>query len=604
MNEQTALKARFLRLLILVCCVLFVPDAFARTEAVDSDFSKFMSYSTEFLLRKASEYEKSVKTDSVLLCYTVIVNKFDRQEELKPAEKDCCCEALSKMGSLYASHYYDYPKAYSCLLKARDIAEENHLDKRLPFIYGKIAGLYEVCELIGKTTSGKQSTLAMYKKTVHAARKVKDWEVFSSAMDNLVNYAYGMHIMDSISSEVDAYLTTHFPATVRSDYIRAHCLTLAAADRGDYAAALHGTDNMESCVAKFPKSNDGYRQRCLFTIDSYRIFFMSMQGTLLARDRQRGIECLDRLVALADSTVTKDFIHAAYLNIRDIYLEFGNRKEADKYDLKALRIMEKMMAENRLARMVDIQFLNDLQTAQEETRKISLQSERRWKMLLTLGIIFAIALFVVFLQYANIRRIRRKNKMLYQQSVEALRVDEENRALLSGYRKEIDELRNQATASQQTAAKSVEENADEPDPEKRTYRGSHLTEEEKKSIYEKILMVLEDTDKICSPEFSLASLVEDIGSKSRYVSQTISECSGKNFSTLLSDRRVKEACRRLNNPTRYGQLTIEAIALSVGFKSRSSFITAFKRSVGLTPSEYLKLCRAKAAHGGAYEAIN
>ena len=38
-------------------------------------------------------------------------------------------------------------------------------------------------------------------------------------------------------------------------------------------------------------------------------------------------------------------------------------------------------------------------------------------------------------------------------------------------------------------------------------------------------------------------------------------------------------------------MTIEAIAIGVGFKSRTSFINAFKREVGLTPSEYMRMAQ-------------
>lgn len=39
----------------------------------------------------------------------------------------------------------------------------------------------------------------------------------------------------------------------------------------------------------------------------------------------------------------------------------------------------------------------------------------------------------------------------------------------------------------------------------------------------------------------------------------------------------------------YGNLTIEAISQGVGFKLRASFISAFKKFTGLTPSQFLKI---------------
>jgi len=51
----------------------------------------------------------------------------------------------------------------------------------------------------------------------------------------------------------------------------------------------------------------------------------------------------------------------------------------------------------------------------------------------------------------------------------------------------------------------------------------------------------------------------------------------------VNNRRIKEACRRLNDRANYDPFTIEAIGQSVGFSSRSAFSKAFKQITGLTP---------------------
>ena len=77
--------------------------------------------------------------------------------------------------------------------------------------------------------------------------------------------------------------------------------------------------------------------------------------------------------------------------------------------------------------------------------------------------------------------------------------------------------------------------------------------------------------------------------------QVIHEKWGENFNSFLNSYRIKEACRRLGDIDHYGQLTIEAIASGVGFRSRTSFVTSFKRITGLTPSEYQRLAREEAS---------
>ena len=44
---------------------------------------------------------------------------------------------------------------------------------------------------------------------------------------------------------------------------------------------------------------------------------------------------------------------------------------------------------------------------------------------------------------------------------------------------------------------------------------------------------------------------------------------------------------------RYGNYTIKAIAESVGYKSPTNFISAFKNITGITPSVYQKIAKGK-----------
>ena len=73
------------------------------------------------------------------------------------------------------------------------------------------------------------------------------------------------------------------------------------------------------------------------------------------------------------------------------------------------------------------------------------------------------------------------------------------------------------------------------------------------------------------------------------MSAIINDVFKKNFKTLLNEYRIREVCRRLSDDENYGQLTIAAIANTVGYNSMNNFITVFKRIVGMTPSKYRQL---------------
>jgi AraC-like DNA-binding protein len=58
---------------------------------------------------------------------------------------------------------------------------------------------------------------------------------------------------------------------------------------------------------------------------------------------------------------------------------------------------------------------------------------------------------------------------------------------------------------------------------------------------------------------------------------------GKGFTLYVNEHRIQEACRILSTDE---NLTIEAIGEEVGFNSKSTFFSAFKKLKGMTPAMY------------------
>jgi AraC-like DNA-binding protein len=86
-------------------------------------------------------------------------------------------------------------------------------------------------------------------------------------------------------------------------------------------------------------------------------------------------------------------------------------------------------------------------------------------------------------------------------------------------------------------------------------------------------------------ELKLASLAKEIGLPAHQVSKLINEKFGKTFTEFVNEYRVAEFIKRVNDK-QYASLTIFGIAMDVGFNSKSSFNTAFKKITGKNPSDY------------------
>ncbi len=113
-------------------------------------------------------------------------------------------------------------------------------------------------------------------------------------------------------------------------------------------------------------------------------------------------------------------------------------------------------------------------------------------------------------------------------------------------------------------------------------------DEESAMLFPRILKVMENDNAIYGLGFGIDNLANILHVPQRSVSKAINVCGGINFHQFLNGYRIREACRLMQNtdPT---STTVEYIAETVGFKSRTSFASLFKKTIGLTPSEYWKM---------------
>ena len=89
------------------------------------------------------------------------------------------------------------------------------------------------------------------------------------------------------------------------------------------------------------------------------------------------------------------------------------------------------------------------------------------------------------------------------------------------------------------------------------------------------------------PDLTLEQLAAQLKLRPKALSQAINEGLGQNFFEFINTYRIEEAKRLLTNPPDR-KITVLEVLYQVGFNSKSSFNTVFKKKTGLTPSEFKK----------------
>jgi AraC-like DNA-binding protein len=119
------------------------------------------------------------------------------------------------------------------------------------------------------------------------------------------------------------------------------------------------------------------------------------------------------------------------------------------------------------------------------------------------------------------------------------------------------------------------------------YRKSSLSDANKEQILKKIKREMEESRYFTNNLASLAGLARQINESPHHVSQVINEKLNKNFFEMLAFYRVEHA-KKLIRQDKQGKITVEELAELVGYNSKSSFNSAFRKYTSKTPSEYRK----------------
>ena len=125
-----------------------------------------------------------------------------------------------------------------------------------------------------------------------------------------------------------------------------------------------------------------------------------------------------------------------------------------------------------------------------------------------------------------------------------------------------------------------------PDFNKR-YGSINLAEDKKSKLLPDLLALFTEDKVFLNADLKLANVAARLDTPPHVLTSLINRELGKTFFELLNEYRVKEFIAKASNPD-YSHLSIMGIAQEVGYKSKSSFNTAFKKQTGKTPSEYLK----------------
>ncbi len=120
---------------------------------------------------------------------------------------------------------------------------------------------------------------------------------------------------------------------------------------------------------------------------------------------------------------------------------------------------------------------------------------------------------------------------------------------------------------------------------KAKYGGKLLNGQDLPHLLQKLTDRLAEEEIYTDPNLKIKDIAKLLNIPSRQLSQVINEKLNKNFNQYINEFRINKAKELILENRNY---TLEAIGNESGFKSKSTFFSAFKKHTGKTPNEFKK----------------
>lgn len=514
--------------------------------------------SAELLGRASSYIDADTLLDKAVAALSVVTNRYYAEPTDSTARRDAIT-AMYELGNIYSLRIFDYPKAYTNLSTARMLAEEEGDDYNLSLILLRLANIYNICY----DEDDKKSTYALLSEALDRSIVGNNEEVLTRlAIDisilQLLEGGWDIH-----AAEIAKIHNYRFPAGSHYGVICANVIDgMNAYFKGDYKKAeSHYNKVLSSLPADLP-----YRERYVYGTMYLLQYVYENSGDFSAEEN-----ILRKRLRFAKDLGLDDYELYTYAHLTNFFERREMPDSAKKYTYLYLLAKEELDQNSGLSKVQNVDMLRQIEKANDEVRDLSLKrmkERRRLVIAISVSAVVFIMLLAVVYLFLNLKR---NHKLLFQKNRELLEREEQLRMLMA---------HNTSEGESAHAA---------PDKKEET-NAECEADEESARLFPHILKAMEENRAIYSLGFGIDDLAAILHAQPRSVSKAINACSGTNFHQFLNGYRIREACRMMQ-ATDPASTTVEYIAETVGFKSRTSFASLFKKTTGLTPSEYWKMAQ-------------
>lgn len=495
---------------------------------------ELVSHSPQELFDRANDYlEHKHAPDSALLCLTALTSLAEAGGDISSATSQLYIIAYSAKGALHASVYGNYSEAAINFLKGLELARragDTKWEKRIEFNVNAME--YEQGRLMGKENIVE--AMERFSGMLSAMNVRDDLDLILPSLLNVAEIG----IRENKTDEPDRI----FRNFAGRDSLPPTLTRLGEAvghyNDNDFDRAL---ESIDEAVKMLKHSHSVMQAGC------NSAFYVIRAHILLGSGRQaEAIAAYDRCIEMCEQEGDLFTVFEIYRHLREYFEKKGNKALATDYLIKEYKTKDQLINRSGTLSLEGSKALyNQEKLRQEILSEVS--RTRTYKTVFWISAIFLLILAgLLVMLYRKYRQLGESRNIIVRNDMEyfsppPVPFEEHEQSEIAGCEAQL---------------------------------------------FERLKTAVKNTEEIYEEEFNTGRLARLVGEKPATVSAAIMAATGETTSQFLARTRIREACRRINDTANYGEYTIEAIGQSVGYRSRSHFGSVFKKTVGMTPSEY------------------
>lgn len=492
---------------------------------------KHRHLSAQQLLDTANYYQSHNNTDAAMICYNMLIN--NASKPLDRANQKKVVEAYSNSASIYYQKD-DYRSAYELLLKALQLSESIDDATHKSRIYTNIGNIYD--------RFNKYDLAKFYYS--EALDFSKDSVITALILNNLGYVEVKAGHLDSAFLFLNQSLQIITQHKAPYKHIVQHSLALYYKECKTYDSAY------DYFIRSLNDVNNTVNQMAETFSDLGKLFFET-----------RKMDSAVFYIGLSNAIATKyaflGILMENYLLLSKIEEYNGRNALAFKYFKQHSIFRDSILSNEKIVEVDQLQYLYETAKMDKQIQKhviiqqIKDQTIRYQKIIgyILLAVLIAISTILTVVYNQN-KKLNKAYNVLFEKNIKIIELEDRS-------------------------------------PELPKYKQSTLSDEKQDELLTRIYALMEDVSVICDPELSVEKLADLLHSNRAYVSQVINGLIKKKFRTFVNEYRIREA-QRLFSEDNASKYTIEAIAFKTGFKSSTTFNTAFKEVTGVSPGFYIK----------------